>query len=127
MATIPKFPPSFPRAPVIEQLAQELQKTDGSMTAQKNGVVFKNRGEGQSLMAPWDMSKEWSGAELTIYDWRVSHWSKTIVVRFFVAAPPYGISAFTLHLTPPLSDDEVRQIAETYMMVLNMRRREKEK
>lgn len=114
--TIPR-----PRAPIIEQLAAELQKTGGSVNTTAHGTVYK---EGQHV--PWDMSKEWRGRELTRYNWRASQWSKTVVVRFYVEllSEAGKLNAFSLHRAPPLTEGEIAQIAETYMMVLNMRRSE---
>lgn len=109
----------FNRPPIIEQLAAELQKTDGSLGATAHGTVYK---EGQHV--PWDMSKEWRGRELTSYNWRASQWSKTIVVRFYVelSSEAGRLNAFSLHLKPPLTEEEIAQMAETYLMVLNLRR-----
>jgi len=109
------------RAPIIEQLAAELQKTGGSVSGTAHGTVFK---EGSS--EPWDMSNEWRGRELTNYSWRKTQWSRTIAVRFYVELTSQSgrLHAFSLHLKPPLTDEEIVQMAETYMMVLNLRRQE---
>lgn len=121
MATqLPRVAPRY-RPPIIEQLAAALQKTGGSVNTTAHGTVYK---EGSST--PWEMAKEWRGRELTSYNWRASQWSKTIVVRFYVelSSEPGRLSAFSLHLKPPLTDDEIAQMAETYLMVLNLRRLE---
>lgn len=119
--------PPPPRTPIIEQLAAELLKTDGSISRQPHGVVYRiasSADNGMNLSRPWDMAQEWKGAELTNWEMRSSTWSKTLIVRFFVE--PVGgagrLPAFTLHLQPPLTDEEVKQLAEVYMQVLNLRR-----
>lgn len=109
------------RPPIIEQLAAELQGTGGTISSVAHGTVY-----GSVSNTPWDMAREWRGKELKDYNFRNSNWSKTIVVRFYVESPGVAgrLAAFSLHLHPPLTDAEIAQLAETYMMVLNLRRLE---
>ena len=109
------------RLPIIEQLAAELQNTGGTVSLAKHGAVFRG---GNS--APWDMAREWKGSELKRYQFRNSNWSKTIIVGFYVEPSGLGgqLAAFILHLHPPLTDEEIGRIAETYLLILNLRRLE---
>jgi hypothetical protein len=75
----------------------------------------------------WDIGKEWTGREITFWTKRVSLWDKAIKVSFNARlsseASAY-LPLFYLTLDPALSEADVALAADSYMMMLNLRRKE---
>ena len=113
-----------PRPPFVsagEKLAQMLEKTNGSLAEVTNGTVIRVGGSDK----PWDMATQWNGREITEYSKRYSTWTKAWLVAFNCPLSSGGkLTQFTLTLDKDLPPEEVDRSAETYMMLLNLRRQE---
>lgn len=108
--------------PASERAAQELAKTAGSLNSVANGRLIRISAGPQD----WDMASPWLGRELVGWSKRFSNWDKMITVSFYVelSSNMAKLPTFTLSLKPPLTDDEVARAADTYMMLLNLARKE---
>ncbi len=110
--------PTF--TPAGDQMATHLAQTGGTLTPLRNGRIVK-LGFGE-----WDMARAWNGRE--IVNWKHTHslWDKGIHITFYgmAHASEMRLPTFKLELKPPLTDEEIAQTAQTYMMILNLRREE---
>ena len=108
--------------PAGELAARELAKSGGSLSAVANGRLIRI----SSSDRDWDVSAPWQGREITSWAKRISLWDKMITVSFYVelSSSAAKLPTFTLALKPPLTDEEVTNAAETYMMLLNLARTE---
>lgn len=104
----------------IEGLAAELDKTNGSLNPKVDGLLIRLSG----AAVPWDMEKTWSGREITGYAVRKTLWNKTALVKFHVdmADGRRKLPIFSLQLALPMTDEDIDNAAQTYMMLLNLRR-----
>lgn len=110
--------PTF--TPAGEMLIAHLSETGGTLTPLRNGRMLK-LGFGE-----WDMARTWHGREIVRYKVVRSLWDKGIHITFFgaVHASEVQLPTFKLELKPPLTEEEIEQTAQTYMMILNLRREE---
>lgn len=108
------------RPTATEGLAAELDKTNGSLNPKVDGLLIRLSGSA----TPWDMEKAWSGREITGYTIRKTLWNKTALVRFHVdmSTSARKLPVFSLQLALPMTDEDIDNAAQTYMMLLNMRR-----
>jgi len=106
--------------PASELMAQALEQTGGSLNPKVDGVVTRLSGTPD----PWDISKPWHGREITGYTVRKTLWDRTALVRFYVdmTSTSAKLPIFSLKLALPLTDEEISNAADTYMMLLNTRR-----
>jgi hypothetical protein len=97
-------------------MLHDLAEAGKSLTTQQPGRLLRAGAE-------WSIDQEWAGAELTSYTIRFSAWTKTHVIRFYVA-PPADVAgpAFSLHLAQDTPQELLEQQAEVWMTVLNARR-----
>lgn len=104
--------------PAGDQMANMLAKTGGTLTPLKHGMLMKVDA------GVWDMARPWYGRELTQWKMRYSLWDKGIHVDFGYKLNATGsfYVVFKLDLAPPMTEEDVAQTADTYMMILNMRR-----
>jgi hypothetical protein len=104
----------------IEGLAASLETTNGSLNPKIDGLLIRLSGSA----TPWDMEKPWSGREITGYTVRRTLWNKTALVKFYVdmSSTPNKLPIFSLQLALPMADEDIENAAQTYMMLLNMRR-----
>jgi hypothetical protein len=122
-ARVAKYPPRKPGfTPVSDIAARELGANGGSLTAVANGRLIRISAGPQD----WDVGREWVGREITGWSKRTSLWDKMITVSFHIdlTSSLSKLPMFTLALKPPLTDEEVAMAAETYMMLLNLQRKE---
>ena len=118
LAVHPSRAGATPFRPANEVAAAELAKTGGSLNSVANGRLIRlSAGPNE-----WPVSQEWIGRELTGWTKRVSLWDKMITVTFYceLTSSAGRLPQFTLALKPPLSDEEITNAADTYMMLLNM-------
>lgn len=111
---------NFPRRQsAIEGLAAELEQTGGSLNPPIDGLLIRLSGS-----TPWDMAQSWRGREITGYTVRKTLWNKTALVLFYVdmTSTSNKLPVFSLQLRLPLTDDDIKTAADTYMMLLNLRR-----
>lgn len=103
------------------KLAAELAQNNNSLTARQKGVVYRT-----GHKEPWDMSKEWTGRELTSYLVRESLWARAKRVTYYypVGRGTERAAEFFIELDNALTKEEVEMTAEAYMMALNARRAE---
>ena len=104
----------------IEGLANELEKSNGSLNPKVDGLLIRLSGSTQ----PWDMERTWSGREITGYTIRKTLWNKTALIKFFVDlnSSTNKLPIFSLQLALPMDDADIAAAAETYMLLLNLRR-----
>ncbi|CAB4241126.1 hypothetical protein UFOVP228_28 [uncultured Caudovirales phage] len=122
--TSPNGRPAGVRAftPVGELAARELSKSGGSLNSVANGRLIRiSMGSND-----WDVTAPWQGRELVGWNKRYSNWDKMITVTFYVdlSSSQAKLPTFTLSLKPPLTDEEVANAADTYMLLLNLARTE---
>ena len=108
--------------PAGELAARELAKSGGSLNAVANGRLIRI----SAGPTDWDVSTPWQGRELVSWAKRFSNWDKMITVTFYVelSSTNNPLPTFTLALKPPLTDEDVANAADTYMMLLNLARTE---
>jgi len=109
----PKFRP-------ISDLAEaELAKTEGSLVRAPSGTVYMN-GSGRV----WDMQRAWRGRELEHYTARHSTWGNTTRIALHIAliSEIGHVPLFYVSIEGKLTEEETKQMAEVYMMALNLRR-----
>lgn len=104
----------------IEGLAAELEKSNGSLNPKVDGLLIRLSG----AAVPWDMEKPWSGREITGYTVRKTLWNKTALIKFYVDmnSSEQKLPIFSLQLALPMDDADIENAAQTYMMILNLRR-----
>lgn len=108
------------RTTAVEGLAAELDKTNGSLNPKVDGLLIRLSG----AAVPWDMERPWSGREITGYTIRKTLWNKTALVKFYVdmSISEKKLPIFSLQLALPMDDEDIENAAQTYMMILNLRR-----
>jgi hypothetical protein len=109
-----------PKFRTIHDLAEaELSKACGSLVRVPSGTVFMSNGA-----IPWDMQREWRGRELEQYTARHSTWGDTTRIALHVALSSelQSIPMFYVSVDGRLTEEETKQMAEVYMMALNLRR-----
>jgi hypothetical protein len=112
MMAKPKYRP-------ISDVAEELAKTAGSLTHAVSGTVWR-----ASSIKSWDMQNEWHGQELVCYTVRHSTWGDSTRIALYDTRTPsmLTVPAFYVHIDGKLTEEETAQMAEVYMMALNLRR-----
>lgn len=118
-------PRTIRNAPFLSGVGQgiaDLEKTGGSLNPKVDGVVTRLSGSAD----PWDMERQWTGREITGYTVRKTLWNKTALIKFYVdmSSTSGKLPIFSLQLALPLTDEEITNAADTYMMLLNLRRRD---
>ena len=116
-------PNQKPYTTTIEALAAVLEKNRGAINHTEDGTLI--RVTGAAAARPWDMDRMWYGRELDGYRVRKSLWDKTALITFYCTVQtmsPKEMPAFTLRLKLPLTDEEIATTADSYLMILNMRR-----
>jgi hypothetical protein len=114
-----------PKYRTIHDLAEEeLSRSEGSLVRAPSGTVYR---EG----ALWDVQKEWRGQELARYTARHSTWWNSTRISLY-AAEVKDIALFHVCIDGngngsgsddgKLTEEETKQMAEVYMMALNLRR-----
>lgn len=122
---LPPPPPRPPRTPFVAddatiKLAEVLAKNDNSLVKVVPGTMYR-----VGHIEAWNMGDEWGGPELVTHDVRSSLWTKAHVITFSIrAATGETHVEFRLMLEAGLTPEEVAQMAEVYMMALNMRRKQ---
>lgn len=111
--------PTLRRRSAIEGLAEELERTNGSLNPTVDGLLLRITGGAHT---PWDMSRTWYGREIGGYTVRKTLWSKSALIAFYTDVAGARFPAFTLQLALPLSDEDIKMAAESYMTILNMRK-----
>jgi hypothetical protein len=111
--------PPLRRRSAIEGLAEELERTNGSLNPTVDGLLLRITGGAHT---PWDMTRTWYGREISGYTVRKTLWSKSALIAFYSDVASVRFPAFTLQLALPLSDDDIKTAAESYMTILNMRK-----
>lgn len=111
-----------PRVSAIEGLAAELERSNGSLNPKVDGLLIRLSGKNE----PWNMDSPWRGREISGYTVRKTLWNKTALILFYVdmSSTASKLPIFSLQLALPLTDDEIKTAADTYMMLLNLRRTE---
>ena len=106
--------------PAVERAAIELAKSDGSLSSVANGRLIRISAGAMQ----WDVGAPWRGREIVGWTKRYSNWDKMITISFHVVmnTGTANLPIFTLALKPPLTDEEVANAADTYMMLLNLAR-----
>ncbi len=106
---------------ISEIAEEELAKTDGSLIRAPSGTVFMN-GSGRM----WDMQRAWQGRELEHYTARHSTWGNTTRIALHIAltSETGHVPLFYVSIDGKLTEEETEQMAEVYMMALNLRRQE---
>lgn len=114
MATRPPWMPSS------ELVAAALASSGGTITIPDHGRLNKI-----GRLGAWDMSQEWVGHPLTSWSVVKSNWTQGWTVRFrahlLIGDTP---GTFALDLDGATPREEAEQIAQTYMTILNLRRKE---
>lgn len=108
--------------PATEVAAAELAKTGGSITSVPDGRLIRiSNGTDQ-----WDMDRPWHGRELTSWTPRKSVWGHVVIVQFYVelSVGSARLPTFSLTLKQPITDAEIADAANTYIMLLNLRRKD---
>ena len=109
--------------PPSETAAALLATTGGSINQFVEGRVIRL----STSAVTWDMAREWSGREIVGWKVRPSLWTRCNVVSLLASVPtaPNGmLPLFTVELPSTLTPEETEQSASTYMMLLNIRRKE---
>jgi phosphoenolpyruvate carboxylase len=71
------------------------------------------------------MAQAWEGREITRWKSRKSLWNKSTIVSLCTTLPTGAVHPlFTLELPMTRTPEEVAQAASTYMMLLNLQRKE---
>lgn len=114
----PTNPP--PRVSAIEGLAAELERSNGSLNPKIDGLLIRLSGKPEQ----WNMDSPWRGREISGYTVRKTLWNKTALILFYVdmSSTASKLPIFSLQLALPLTDEEIKTAADTYMMLLNLRR-----
>lgn len=109
-----------PRVSAIEGLAAELEQTNGSLNPKIDGLLIRLSGKPEA----WNMEAPWRGREISGYTVRKTLWNKTALILFYVdmSSTTSKLPVFSLQLALPLTDEEIKTAADTYMMLLNLRR-----
>jgi len=109
-----------PSTSATNKVADAVGANNNSLVQIPPGTVYRD-----GLV--WPVDKEWHGRELTEYTIRRSQWTKTLQINLYVAlsSEPGNLCAFQVHADPSCTDEEARQQAQVWMMVLNMHRKEK--
>ena len=121
-AWIPKIHKGNTFKAISEVAAAELSKSNGSLTNVPDGRLVR-----VSVSAnDWDMEAPWHGRALTSWSSRKSLWVRGIVISFYVEMNTISVKlpTFTLTLSDGTTPEEVTTAAETYMMLLNLRRKD---
>lgn len=107
-----------PFVPSGDQMAKHLETTGGALAPLHVGRLFKY-GSGD-----WDMAHQWVGRDLVKWKAQKSLWDKGTHINFYsnLNASLTTLPMFKLTLAADLSEEDVAQAAETYMMLLNLRR-----
>lgn len=109
-----------PFVTAIEGLAGSLAQTGGAINAPVQGWLVRSGGGGER----WDMEQEWKGPEVSGYLVRNSLWDKSIRIMFTGGAGDQRtMPLFTLTLLPPMTPEDIEQTAQTYVILLNLRRK----
>src|ERR1035437_9656302 len=106
-----------PRVSAGELAVQELLRSAGSINHAEHGRLTKTGRDGV-----WAMERPWEGAELTSFKAVLSSWSKGWMVRFTRDERFGSLGTFTLAVSDTVTKEDVEQIANTYMVLLNLRR-----
>lgn len=101
-----------------EQLVDHI-RNGGSLHDVTPGEVYQIG----DMQTTWDMSKEWDGPMLDRVDIMYSLWAKRYVVSLSATVQGVTVPHFRLEMPADTKKDDTRRAAETYLTILNLRRK----